>query len=105
MVRYMDACDVNWHRFAIGESATTLKVKVKDEERRDGVEEVRADWRTDIRIPRSSLKQHWFVGISWHFRRKDKLRTHETRARYWKRFRRPRRPPSATEQQTSLKGN
>jgi len=39
--------EVSWYRFAVGESATTLKVKVKDdEERQDGVEEVRADWKT-----------------------------------------------------------
>lgn len=99
VARYVDACEVSWHRFAVGESATTLKVKVKDE---DGVEEVRADWRTDIRIPRSCLKQHWFVGISWHFRRKDKLlRTHEIRTRYRERFRRPQTPVGRNNGQIS----
>lgn len=42
----MRTCEATWHRFAVGESATTLKVKVKDDEDADDVEEVGADWWT-----------------------------------------------------------
>lgn len=42
----LDRCvhEATWHRFVVGESATTLKVKVKDDEDGDDVEEVRGDW-------------------------------------------------------------